>query len=77
MTADVLAEFVSRPAGLTYGNVCDRWHVDPAGFIEDEVLAYNFRAALALRISDAAPEPEPDPFEEARIGAERVRQWQD
>ena len=40
--------FAGSPQGQTYALVCDRWGVDPAAAIGDDVLAYNLRAALML-----------------------------
>jgi N-acyl-D-aspartate/D-glutamate deacylase len=48
-----LASFASSEDGKTYAMVCERWGVDPAAFLEDDdVLAYNLRAALAVSLHE-------------------------
>jgi hypothetical protein len=60
----MLATFASSNAGLLYGRSCERYGVDPAAFLDDDVLALNLRVALALGDVDAV-EPESE-FERAR-----------
>jgi hypothetical protein len=78
VTAEALAAFADRPIGKTYGVVCSQWGIDPAAGIDDDVLAFNLRAALTLRMNEKPPDEAPvtDPFEETRKAAEKVRQWQ-
>jgi hypothetical protein len=49
---DALATFASSPIGAFYGRVCEHYGMDPGAPLmdEDDVLAFNLRAALlALR----------------------------
>jgi hypothetical protein len=57
-----LASFVSTPVGTLYGRVCEKWGRDPAAFLEpvDDVLAFDFRAALTLAMAAEDAEDEPD-----------------
>lgn len=52
-----LAAFAASPQGAAYASVCDRWGTDPAASLTDDVMAYNFRYALATA---TAPEPADD-----------------
>lgn len=67
MTAQALAAFADKPIGKMFGGVCQRWGIDPAADIEDDVLAFNFRAALAVRLNEEPEEPPvpEDPFAKA------------
>lgn len=67
MTAEALAAFADTPVGKAYGAVCLRWGLDPAADIDDDVLAFNLRAALSLRLNETEPEetPREDPFAKA------------
>ena len=44
----MLAEFASSSTGRAYARSCERYGVDPAGFLDDDVLALNLRAAFAI-----------------------------
>lgn len=71
-----LASFVSSEDGLVYARSHRLWGTDPAADIGDDVLAYNFRVALAMRLSEDSPE-EVDPHraevERTRKAGERIR----
>jgi len=54
----MLADFAASDHGKLYGRVCERYGIDPAAGITDDVLAYNLRAGLALAGLEV-PEPEP------------------
>jgi hypothetical protein len=43
-----LVAFAQSDRGRAYAAVCERYHVDPAGSFSDDVLAHNFRMALAF-----------------------------
>lgn len=43
-----IAAFVSSDQGRLYGNICDRWGLDPGAIFDDDVLAHNFRVGLAV-----------------------------
>lgn len=43
-----LAAFASSEDGRLWARTHERFGMDPAGFLEDDVLAYNFRVALLL-----------------------------
>jgi hypothetical protein len=78
MTADVLASFAERPGALTYANVCARWGMDPSAGITDDVLAFNLRAALTIRMNESEAEQleeseTPDPFAAAREAGAKVK----
>jgi len=56
-----LMPFLDSPVSTLYAQVCERYGVDPArDFEDDDVLAFNLRAALALK----SP-PEIDTVEDA------------
>lgn len=53
----MLANFAMSEGGKLYGRVCQRWGIDPAAGMDDDVLAYNLRTALILRdVADEAEE---------------------
>jgi hypothetical protein len=60
----MLATFADSNAGKLYGRSCERYGVDPAAFLDDDVLAANLRVALALGDMEAV-EPESE-FDRAR-----------
>ena len=66
-----VASFAASPQGQTYALVCDRWGVDPAAAITDDVLAYNLRAALMLAMP--ARREAVDEWDEA--GQDFEQQW--
>ena len=53
----MLANFAMSEDGKLYGRVCQRWGVDPAAGITDDVMAYNLRTALLMREAMDADEP--------------------
>lgn len=63
-----VAAFAGSESGQTYLALCDRFRVDPAAGISDDVVAVNLRAALVM---SAADEPETNVTE---LEAEWVRQ---
>ena len=48
MTAAQLAAFVCSQEGQMYGAVCEFWGMDPGEPLDDEVMAFNLRAALMI-----------------------------
>lgn len=56
----MLAAFATSQTGKMYGHVCERYGVDPGEILEDDVLAFNLRAAIALA---TLPEIEPEQSE--------------
>jgi hypothetical protein len=75
VTAEALARFAASPGGLNYARVCDAWRLDPGAGIEDDVLAYNLRAALIGVLNANAPKPDaPDPFEQTRKMGQAMRE---
>ncbi len=61
MTPAGLAAFATSDQGKLYGRVCERWGIDPAAGMTDDVLAYNLRAALAVgELPDPEPQVTPD-----------------
>jgi hypothetical protein len=67
-----IAAFASSIEGKRYAAVCDRWGVDPAACISDDVAAYALRAALFVTIAQELPAPA-DEWEAA--GAANEREW--
>ena len=55
----MLANFAMSEDGKLYGRVCQRWGVDPAAGLTDDVMAYNLRTALLMREAMDVPDPEP------------------
>lgn len=76
MTLEQLANFAESHGGKVYRDVCERFGVDPAQFLDDDVLAHQFRIALAYAHRPPAPPKEntaPDAFAEAREAGEKVK----
>lgn len=78
MTLDHIAAFSQTTSAKVYRDVCERFGVDPAAFLEaeDDVLAHQLRVALVVAHPPEAPEePEaqPDPFEAARAAGAKVK----
>jgi hypothetical protein len=70
--AQVLA-FADSPGGKVYARVCERWGRAPGDALDDDYLAFQLEAALALALSEGAPPT--DPFEQTRqAGTEARRQ---
>lgn len=66
-----LARFADSPLGSFYAAVCERYGIDPAASLEDDVEAFNLRAGLALvRSREAATEGD-DAFAANR----RMERW--
>ena len=53
MTA-ALAAFARSDNGRFYADVCERFGVDPGAAIDDDVLAFQLRAALAVMAAKRA-----------------------
>lgn len=71
---DRLATFARSDAGSLYRRVCERFSVDPAAGFDDDVLAYNFR--LALAVVDAHSQPEPsDERDDEFAATRRMEAW--
>jgi hypothetical protein len=51
-----LVAFAQSDRGRAYVAVCERYHVDPAGSFSDDVLAHNFRMALAFDATQQSAE---------------------
>lgn len=66
-----LAAFVESQVSTFYAQVCERWGVDPGAYLEaeDDVLAFNLRAALAMKTL-----PEPDADTEGGVVTDLARQ---
>jgi hypothetical protein len=73
MTLDHLATFAQSAGGKLYRDVCERFGVDPAAGLDDDVLAYQFRVALAVAHQEEPAAGEPDPFKATREAAATVR----
>lgn len=73
-----LAAFASSEEGRIYARTHQTWGTDPAAFLEqeDDVLAYNLRVALMLRLGQESTErPELDPQARShRAGMQRSHQ---
>lgn len=54
----MLAAFASSSTGRAFGQTCERYGVDPGSVLDDDVLAFNLRAALAIATT---PEETQDP----------------
>ena len=56
-----LAAFARSNTGKFYAGVCEKYGVDPGAAIDDDVVAFQLRAALAVVSSqDAKAEENPD-----------------
>lgn len=44
-----MVAFADSTTGILYRRSCERYGVDPARFIEDDVAAFNFRLALNIQ----------------------------
>jgi hypothetical protein len=76
MTLQHLATFAESKGGKHYRDVCERFGVDPAAHVDDDVMAYQFRLALAVAHQESGTvesEPALDPFEAAREAGQKVR----
>lgn len=73
-----VARFLERPNALLYAQSCERYGVDPGGFIDDEFLALQLRVGAAVATSGAPEEPAQDettaPFEAARKAGRELRE---
>lgn len=59
-----LAAFAASESGRYYAHLHRYWGTDPAAFLEqeDDLMAFNFRAALTRALeSESEPESEPGP----------------
>lgn len=58
-----LAAFAASEIGRFYAGLHRYWGTDPAAFLEqeDDLMAFNLRAALARVLSESESEPEPEP----------------
>jgi hypothetical protein len=68
-----LAAFASSDAGKTFARVEQHFGRDPAASIEDDVLAYNLRAAFVLTLHRENEVLDDDPGALARAGGEKVK----
>jgi hypothetical protein len=50
-----IAAFAQTPQAKMLATICDRFNVDPGSLFADDVLAFNFRAALMTIPVEAAP----------------------
>lgn len=64
-----LAEFVRSDEGKFYGLVCERYGLDPGAPFDDDVIAYNVRAAFVAVGALESPEPSVDVSPSGRIVA--------
>ena len=62
-----LAAFVQSDGGRFYSLVCERYGIDPATGLADDVVAHNLRAGLALA-SMRATEDDVEPGFEEKYG---------
>lgn len=76
MTAEALAAFCERPVAVPYANVCSHFGIDPAGFIDDDVLAFNLRAGLLVKVNEQAAEQDQSPSENPFAKAEALQEMQ-
>lgn len=70
----MLATFASSNAGRLYGRSCERYGIDPAADIEDDVLAANLR--LALMLTDVPDEAEEAPRDAVRSADQARAAWE-
>lgn len=67
-----VAAFADSESGRSYLALCDRFHVDPAAGITDDVVAVNLRAALVMStVEEAEPSTELE-AEWLRLGEEAL-----
>jgi hypothetical protein len=69
-----LVAFAQSDRGRAYAAVCERYHVDPAGSFSDDVLAHNFRMALAFDAAQQASENETVEGDDAMARTRRMEQ---
>lgn len=56
-----IAAFAESPSGILYARSCERYGVDPAAGLADEIEAANLRVALAIAsVPESPPESAPD-----------------
>jgi len=65
-----IARFAASPTGAAFARLCTFWGFDPGTLVEDDLIAMNLRAALAMALLD---EPEPDDEEtEADVARKHI-----
>lgn len=65
----MIATFAASDAGKVYGRTCQRFGVDPAAGLDDDVMAYNLR--VALLVSDVEPDDD-EPGESEFVRSQRI-----
>lgn len=65
-----IAAFAASDNGRIYAAVCDRWAIDPAAVVGDDVLAYILRASLMFQSTPEVEDTEPS-WESAAAANER------
>jgi hypothetical protein len=74
LTLEHIATFAESKDGKLYRDICERFGVDPGAALDDDVMAYQLRVALAIsHRAEPTDATQPDPFEETRRAAEKVR----
>jgi hypothetical protein len=70
VTANDIARFALSDEGAIYRSVCEHWGIDPAAGLEDDVMAFNLRAALLI----TKPKPiEPEESVEGKVTTDLER----
>ena len=59
----MLANFATSEHGKLYGRVCERYGLDPAAHLDDDVMAYNLRVALLTAEADQRAAENAEPVE--------------
>lgn len=72
-----IERFAASDQGKLAALACDRWGVDPATLVDDDVLGFNLRVGLAAALRDADEEREPTSVDEGwdRAGDDLRAAW--